>query len=312
MILSILEDHTAGSPVDSSIKWTHLTPVEIGELYRERSGKSVSVAVVKRFLRQSGYVKRKPSKGVPLGQSPYREEQFALIFFLIALLTQMGHCPIISVDTKKKERLGLLTRNQGLWSNKAVPVYDHDYDYLSKGKVVPHGIYDLALNKGYMTIGTNHETAAFIADNLIWWWESFGINHYPDGQYILVLCDSGGANSYRHYSFKKELLRVAQTIGKTLIIAHYPPYQSKYNPIERKLFSHVHSALSGSIFTSYEQVEQLMKKTKTKAKPNPLSVEVRIQPKFYPKGLKTDKEELDWRRVLFHEKIPLFNYTIKP
>ena len=309
-MLSILENHTAGSPVDSSIKWTHLTPVEIAELYRESSGKSVSAGVVKRFLRESDYVKRKPSKVVPLGHSPYREQQFKLIFFLISLLTQMG-CPIISIDTKKKERLGLLTRGQGLYSNKAVAVYDHDYEYLSQGKVIPHGIYDMALNKGYMTIGTNHETAAFIGDNLIWWWESFGINHYPDSQYILILCDSGGANSYRHYSFKKELLRVAQTIGKTLIIAHYPPYQSKYNPIERKLFPHVHSALGGSIFTSYEQVEQLIKKTKTKTLPNPLSVEVRTQPKFYPKGLKTHKEEVDWTRVLFHQEIPLSNYTIK-
>lgn len=307
-----MEQHTAGSPVDDQVKWTYLKPKEIAELYQARRGKSLSHQVVKRILKQAGYVKRKPAKSVAIGKSPQREEQFQIIFFLMALFAQMANNPIISIDTKKKERLGLLTRGQALLSNQKVPLYDHDYDYLAEGKVVPGAIYDPTYNKGYITIGTNHETAAFIGDNLIWWWDHFGIHLYPKAKYILILCDSGGANSYRHYAFKRELLRVARTIGKTLVIAHYPPYHSKYNPIERRLFPYVHKTLDNTILSSYEQVKTLFQRTKTNHETKPLSVEVRIEPKLYPKGLKTCKEDIEWNRILFHPDLPQFNYTVKP
>lgn len=311
-ILSIVEPHTAGSPVDDKVKWTYLKAREIAESYENRYGKSISHQLVKRILRQVGYVRRKPSKSIAIGKSPLREEQFQMIFFLIALFCDMKNNPIISIDTKKKERLGLLTRGQPLLSNKKVPLYDHDFDYLAEGKVVPQAIYDPQVNEGYITIGTNHETAAFIIDNLIWWWKSFGIYLYPKATHILILCDCGGANSYRHHAFKKELLRGAKIIGKNLVIAHYPPYCSKYNPIERRLFPHVQKTLDGTILTSHEQVKTLFQRTKTNNKNEPLSVEVRIEPKHYDIGLKVSKEEVDWNRIYKHPDLPQFNYLIKP
>ena len=284
-ILTIVEPHTAGSPVNEKIKWTYLKLGEIVAEYKKQFDKPVSPQVVQRVLKQADYVKRKPVKNLATGESPHREEQFQIIHTLLALFSHMPHNPILSIDTKKKERLGLLTRNQALLSTGQVSVFDHDYDYLAEGRAVPHAIYDPKLNKGYVTIGTNHETAAFLADNLIWWWDEFGIDLYPDTSHLLTLWDSGGANSYRHYAFKKELLRVAQTIGKNIVVAHYPPYCSKYNPIERRLFPHMHQTLDGTILTSHEQVKTLFQRTKTKVPDNPLSAEVRIEPKQYPSGI---------------------------
>lgn len=311
-ILSIVESHTAGSPVDEKIKWTYLKPQEIAQKYEEEHGEGISKKVVKRILKQAEYVKRKPSKSIAIGKSPHRKEQFQIIKFLTSLFTTMENNPILSIDTKKKERLGLLTRGEAILSNQNVPLFDHDYDYLSEGKVIPQAIYDTKQNKGYITIGTNYETADFIADNLIWWWETFGLNLYPDATQILVLCDSGGANSYRHHVFKKAMLRVARTLDKIIVVAHYPPYCSKYNPIERRLFCHVERTLSGSILSSHEQVKTLFQRTKTQNVDQPLSVEVRIENKQYQIGLKTKKEEIDWKRIYQHPDLPQFNYFIKP
>ena len=311
-ILSIVESHTAGSPVDEKVKWTYLKPQEIAQEYEEKHGERISKKVVKRILKQAGYVKRKPSKSIAIGKSPHRKEQFQIIKFLTSLFTKMENNPILSIDTKKKERLGLLTRGQAILSNQNVPLFDHDYDYLSEGKVVPQSIYDAKQNKGYITIGTNYETADFIADNLIWWWETFGLDLYPDATHILVLCDSGGANSYRHHAFKKAMLRLARTIDKIIVVAHYPPYCSKYNPIERRLFCHVEKTLNGSILSSHEQVKMLFQRTKTQNVDQPLSVEVRIENKQYQIGLKTKKEDIDWNKIYQHPDLPQFNYFIKP
>lgn len=311
-ILSIVEAHTAGSPIDEKIKWTYLKPREIAQKHGEAYGGRTSNEVVKRILKQAGYVKRKPSKSIAIGKSPHRKEQFRIIKFLTALFTGMENNPVLSIDTKKKERLGLLTRGQAILSNKNVPLFDHDYDYLSAGKVVPQAIYDTKQNKGYITIGTNYETAGFIADNLIWWWEAFGINLYPDATQVLVLCDSGGANSYRHHAFKKAMLRVAKTIDKIMVVSHYPPYCSKYNPIERRLFCHVERALGGSILSSHEQVKTLFQRTETRNVGQPLGVEVRIEDKQYPIGLKTKKEDIDWDKIYQHPDLPQFNYFMKP
>nr|WP_298362922.1 hypothetical protein [Runella sp.] len=99
----------------------------------------------------------------------------------------------------------------------------HDYEYLSEGKVIPHGIYDIQANKGYISIGNSAETADFAVDNLLWWWTEHGIHLYPDAKNILLLCDAGGANSYRHPIFKDRLIALCEQIGLSIIVSHYPP-----------------------------------------------------------------------------------------
>lgn len=223
----------------------------------------------------------------------------------------MNENPIISIDTKKKEVLGNVTRNEQLLTKgkEAVKVLSSDYPNLGTGKAIPHGIYDVKLNEGYLSLGNSHETAEFVVDNLEWWWTKFGQYEYPKATRILILCDSGGANSHRHHLFKKLLQELARKIGKKLVICHYPPYCSKYNPIERKLFAQVHRTIKETILTDLPQVKKLMEKTATKTG---LSVEVRIKEKFYPLKQPSLAEEVDEKRILRHPTLPKLSYTILP
>jgi len=266
---------------------------------------------LKRILYEHGYRKRKPKKQVATGTSPCRDEQFRVISFLMKLFLLMADNPIISVDTKKKEVLGNLTRNEAVMTKGEQPleVFDHDYPQLGTGKVIPHGIYDVKLNEGYLSLGNSHETAEFVVDNIEWWWENFGKFEYRKATRILILCDSGGANGHRHHLFKKLLQAMARKIGKKLVICHYPPYCSKYNPIERKLFAQVHRTIKEVILTDLAQVKELMSKTRTKTG---LSIEVRINHKIYPLKQPSLAEEIVQTRLLRHPTMPNLTYTILP
>ena len=310
-ILSYVEQNTAGSSTDEKVKWTHLRYCDIALHLHKAYQIEVSNACIKRILYANGYGKRKPAKTMATGISPDRKQQFQVILFLIALFLEMPDNPIISIDTKKKEVLGELTRNQAVLTQgeEAVPVYDHDYRNLATGKAIPHGIYDVKLNEGYLSLGNSHETAEFVVDNLAWWWETYGKYFYPRATRILILCDSGGANGHRHHLFKKCLQEWAQKIGIKLVIAHYPPYCSKYNPIERRLFAQVHRTIAETILTGLDQVKELMRKTATKTG---LSVEVRINDKFYPLKQPSLVEDIDPKRLLRHPTLPKLSYMILP
>ena len=224
-----------------------------------------------------GFKYRKLSKTLATGHYEHRDEQFKIIFKLVAIMSL--DTPIISIDCKKKERLGNLYREGKTYSTGSIAVYDHDYHHLAKGAVIPHGIYDMHRNEGYISIGASHETAEFIADNLLWWWDNFGIHNYPKATCILVLCDAGGGNSYRHHAFKKHIQILAQLTGLDFIICHYPPYASKWNPIEHRLFCHAHRAIQGAVFSDYNIVKDLFSNTKTD---KGLKVIVRLNLKEYP------------------------------
>jgi len=305
----IISMHTAGSPTDPDVKWTHLRPSAIAKLYQEKWGGHISNGTVKRLLTAMGYRRRRPNKALATGKSPFREQQFRILFRFAFLFAEMEGNPILSMDTKKKERLGNLARGGKVLCNSAPRTYDHDYAHLTEGKVVPAGLYDMKRNEGYLSIGTNHETAAFLADNLIWWWENHGIHHYPDATHLLIYCDCGGANGYRHHAFKKELQRAARHMGLRTVVVHYPPYCSKWNPIEHRLFSQLHRQAEGAVFTSYEQVSKIFGATTTTTG---LKVFVRINDTQYEKGIKVTKEQIDEKRILYHPELPQFNYTIIP
>jgi len=244
---------------------------------------------------------------IAIGKSPDRAAQFEIIFIIVALFMNMEHNPIIWIDTKKKEVLGQLTGNQPVLSNGNKAPDDDDFSFLATGKAIPDGIFDIKLNKGYISIGNSHETAHFIIDNLDWWWQNYGKYLYPKVTTILILCDSGGANGHRHHLFKKCLQDWAKKIDKRLIIAHYPPYCSKYNPIERKLFAQVHRTIKHTILDDPEQVKSLIMKTSTK---KGLSVEVRINDEFYPIKELSRLEDIDEKRILRHPTLPKLSYTI--
>lgn len=305
LLREFIDCHKAGSPTDAQVYWIPLKPREIAQRFTDQYGIVVSNGLVKQQLRQMGYKYRKQYKNLATGQCAERQMQFQVIFTLVAMMSTQS--PIISIDCKKKERLGKLHRTGRCYSQTALQVYDHDYHYLSEGSVVPHGIYDLQRNEAYISIGTNHETAAFVSDNLLWWWESFGVHNYPDAQSILVLCDAGGANSYRHHAFKKQLLALSEQIGIDFIVCHYPPYTSKHNPIEHRVFPHLHRAMEGIVLTNYELVLELAQKTTTTTG---LKVVARINNQYYPIGIKTAAHEVDAQRIQAHPVVPRLSYRI--
>lgn len=192
LLRDFIERHKAGSPTDASVCWIHWRPSEIAERFFEEYGQRISHGLVKRQLRELGYGYRKMRKNLPTGYYKQRDQQFKIIFTIVAMMSLQT--PIISIDCKKKERLGTLYRAGRCYAQQPLVVYEHDYEYLCEGKVVPHGIYDLHRNEAYISIGNSHETAQFVTDNLLWWWGQYGIHHYPDARTILILCDSGGAN----------------------------------------------------------------------------------------------------------------------
>jgi Rhodopirellula transposase DDE domain len=196
-----------------------------------------------------------------------------------------------------------------LYTQEEIKVQDHDWPSLAKGVVIPHGLYDLSRNEGYIQIGTSHDTGEFACDSLWYWWENHGSKYYPTTDSILLLCDGGGSNSSRHYLFKQDLQTLSNDLGLEIRVAHYPPHTSKYNPIEHRLFPHVTRACQGVIFESVEIVQELIAKTSTKTG---LKVFATILDGVYETGRKvidTFKENMD---IVFDDHLPIWNYTAVP
>jgi len=223
---------------------------------------------------------------------------------------QENFWPIISVDTKKKEQIGQLNRRGQVYSKEPQIVYDHDYRHLSEGVGVPHGIYDVTLNKGFVTIGTSKETAEFVCDCIARWWNWRGRFDYPDGtNKLLILVDAGGANAYRSWLFKEELTKLADRLNMTIRIAHYPSYTSKWNPIEHRLFCHVTRAMQGVVLKSHELMKYLIGKTSTKTG---LSIKVYMLDKVYKIGKKYSESIKKSSQIIVDEFLGKWNYCVQP
>lgn len=205
--------------------------------------------------------------------------------------------------------IGNLYRDGKLYTQETVLTLDHDFPSLADGVVIPYGLYDLKHNHGYVALGTSHDTSEFACDCLRQWWWNYGQGTYRDATSLLLLCDGGGSNSSRTYLFKAELEKVAQEIGIEIRVAHYPPYTSKYNPIEHRLFPHLTRACQGVIFRSVELVKELMSKATTKTG---LEVEVSILDRVYETGRKVAANFKEHMRVIFDDELPQWNYVIPP
>lgn len=231
---------------------------------------------------------------------PHRNEQFEKIAKLKAQYQAAGN-PVISMDTKKKEYLGNFFRPSHLYTPQVIYTLDHDFTSLAQGVIIPHGLYDLTLNKGYLTLGTSHDTAEFADDSLRSWWLAQGKSDYPLTTSLLLLCDGGGSNNVRHFIFKQEIQHLADELGIEIRIAHYPPYCSKFNPIEHRLFPHVTRSCQGVIFKSVEVVKELMACTKTQ---QGLQVTVKLLDKVYQTGRKALASFLENMPILFDDFLP--------
>jgi Rhodopirellula transposase DDE domain len=205
--------------------------------------------------------------------------------------------------------IGPLYRAGQLYTQAEVQVQDHDWPSLATGVAIPHGLYDLSRNEGYIQIGTSHDTGEFACDSLWYWWENYGSKYYPEADSILLLCDGGGSNGARQYLFKQDLQFLVNDLGIPIRIAHYPPYTSKYNPIEHRVFPHITRACQGVIFETVEMVEELVAKAKTKTG---LKVFATILDGMYETGRQVTEEFKKSMKIIFDDYLPEWNYTAVP
>jgi Rhodopirellula transposase DDE domain len=293
--------------MDEEVIWTDLTATDVAERLAT-TGTPVSVHVVEQLFEVTGYGRRQAQKTYSMGAHPDRNAQFLRIAeFKQEYLDSPN--PLLSIDTKKKELLGNFYRDGQLFTKKILGAFDHDFPSFADGVVIPHGLYDPKRNRGYLHLGTSHDTSEFACDAVEDWWWRFGREQYPQATSLLLLCDGGGSNSSRTYLFKTDLQALVNRIGLPVRVAHYPPYTSKYNLIEHRLFPHVTRACQGVIFTSVALVKQLMEKTRTRTG---LSVVVDILDRVYQTGRKVADEVKQTLNIVRDTILPLWNYQILP
>ncbi|SIO26964.1 Rhodopirellula transposase DDE domain-containing protein [Singulisphaera sp. GP187] len=304
----VLEDHTAGDPMRLEVKWTNLSRRQIAKRMEEL-GTRVSRDIVSKLLRKHGYRRRKAVKKKTMGpRHPDRNAQFENISRLKKRYLKAG-LPVISIDTKKKELLGDFQRDGVIDTQETIVVNDHDFGSMGSGTVIPHGIYDVGRNLGFVHLNTSHDTSELACDSIAAWWESDGRSAYPGAKKLLVLCDGGGSNSASRYVFKEQLQKLANRLGIEIRIAHYPPYCSKYNPIEHRLFPHVTRACRGVIFRTLGTVQYYISKTETATG---LKVAVRILEKVYQTGMKCAEGFKKGMKIVFDKFLPKWNYRALP
>ena len=304
----VLEDHTAGDPMRLEVKWTNLSRRQIAKRM-DGLGTPVSRDVVSQWLHKHGYRRRKAVKKKTMGpRHPDRNVQFENIARLKKKYLKAG-LPVISIDTKKKELIGDFYRDGVIDAQETIAVNDHDFGSMGSGTVIPHGIYDLGRNQGFVHLNTSHDTSELACDSIAAWWEEHGRADYPGARKILVLCDGGGSNSATRYIFKEELQKLADRLGLEIRVAHYPPYCSKYNPIEHRVFPHVTRACQGLIFTTLAVPVAAMAKAQTRTG---LRVVVNVIDKVYQTGRKVAEGFKESMRLVFDTVLPKWNYTAVP
>jgi Rhodopirellula transposase DDE domain len=305
--LKVLQDHTAGDPMSAEVKWTNLSRRQIAGRMSEL-GTPVSRGVVSQLLRKHGYRKRKALKKKSTGHHRDRNAQFEKITRLKKNYLNAG-LPVISIDTKKKELFGNFYRDGQIDTQETIEVNDHDFGSAGSGVVIPHGVYDIGRNQGFLHLNTSHDTSELACDSIAAWWEQYGRADYPRAKELLVLCDGGGSNSAVRYVFKEELQNLANRLGVEIRIAHYPPYCSKYNPIEHRLFPHVTRACRGVIFRSLEVARYYLAKTETTVG---MTVQVSVLNKVYETGQKCAAGFKESVKIAFDRILPKWNYRALP
>lgn len=291
----------------ADVKWTNLSRRQISRRLAQM-GTPASKNIVSRLLWEHGYRRRKPQKKRTMGQHAERNAQFEKIASLKEQYIKAGQ-PVISIDTKKKEMLGNFYRDGVTDAVEPTIVNDHDFASASNGKVIPHGIYDVVKNQASIHLNGSKDTSQLACDSIGLWWQEQGRIDYPNAKQLLVLCDGGGSNSSSHYIFKEDLQALASRLKIEIRIAHYPPYTSKYNPIEHRVFPHVTRACKGVPLESIETIKYYIEKTETTTG---LNVVVRIMENVYQTGRKYANDFKKTMTIKFDEYLPKWNYTAIP
>ena len=302
-----MECETAGDPI-SGLKWTHRTTQKIARELR-RASIGVSRNTVGRLLRKLGFSLRVNHKKLSRCSSAERDAQFRKIRRLRRAFRRRGE-PVIAIDTKKKEMVGRFRNSGTAWSRKAVLVNDHDFRSMAKGIAVPYGIYDVAANRGFVCVGTSYDTPEFAADCIALWWRNEGQSRYPGAKRLLILADGGGGNGFRCHAWKVGVQqKLCDRYGLSVIVCHYPPGASKWNPADHRLFCEISKNWKGRPLDSYETVLKYIRTTKTATG---LRVRAALVRKQYRKGIPLPPAKARRIQLRRHPTLPDWNYTLRP
>ena len=307
---ALIEPGTRGDP-ESPLRWTIKSVRNLADELR-RLGHAVSHQTVSEQLGKMGYSLQANSKVLEGTAHPDRDTQFRHISTAVQLQLSLGE-PVISVDTKKKELVGPF-RNGGRELRPAgdperVLMHDFVIDDADHGRASPYGVYDIGQNEAWVSVGTDHDTAAFAVEAIRRWWQTMGAPLYPDASRLLVTADAGGSNGYRTRLWKAELQKLADETGLEIAVCHFPPGTSKWNKIEHRLFSAITMNWRGKPLVSHEVIVKLIAATTTRTG---LRVKSALDRNAYPKGVSVsdaDMATLYLRQDAFHGE---WNYSLLP
>jgi hypothetical protein len=305
--VTVVDTYTAGDPVQDGVLWTNLTRAELAAGLATE-GFEVSVTVVDRLLDHFNMGQRKPQRVKTMRHPAQRNAQFEWIAALKKRYLEAG-LPVLSMDTKRRESLGDYVRPGRVFSDAPLRGWDHDFPTHRHGVVIPHGLFDLARNEGYLHLGESHDTSEFAADALLDWWRNYGCHRYAEARDLLLLCDAGGSNRAKGLLFKEELQRVVERTDLMIRVAHYPPGCSKYNPIEHRLFPHVNRKLQGLFLKSIEMFRDLARQATTSAG---LRVFARLLRGTFENGKRHVAKCIDQLRIVSDPILPDWNYIVLP
>ena len=304
----LVDPDSRGDP-EQPLRWTAKSVRNLADAMREL-GHRVSFRTIARLLRELGYSLQANAKTREGAQHPDRDAQFGHINATVKAALDAGQ-PAISVDTKKKELIGDF-KNGGRElrpKGSPEPVRTHDFKDKQLGKANPYGVYDIADDVGWVSVGIDNDTAQFAVASILGWWQQLGSARYPDASYLTITADCGGSNGNRTRLWKTELQRLADETGLEICVCHFPPGTSKWNKIEHRLFSFISMNWRAKPLISRQVVIDLIAATTTRTG---LEVHARLDESAYPKGIKVSDAELAAVNLQGHDFHPEWNYTIKP
>lgn len=304
----MVSDDIAGEP-QTGQRWIRQSLRKIQQAFSEQESVQLSCGTIKRLLAKKGIRPKSNVKRLHPKPHPDRDKQFLYLSSQKRAFQKAGW-PCISVDTKKKELIGLFYNRGKQWCQKAQEVNTHDFPSYATGKAVPYGIYDQRHNLGYVAVGQSADTPEFAVDAIVWWWKKFGHHLYPDAPELLIQADAGGSNGYRPRRWKEQLqVKIADAFGLAVTVCHYPTGASKWNPIEHRLFSQVSHTWAGTPLTSLDVMLEGLRSTKTSTG---LKVQATLFDTIYEKGLSVSNAEMKLLLIEKHDTCPNWNYTLRP
>jgi len=305
---ALVDPVTRGDPM-SALRWTSKSTRTLAVELTGR-GHRVSSSTVGQLLRTAGYSLQANIKVREGSAHEDRDAQFRYLNEQVAD-HQRAAAPVVSVDTKKKELVGDYKNNGQEWMPQGKPerVQVHDFPDPKVGKAIPYGIYDVAANTGWVSVGQDHDTSAFAVATLRRWWTSVGQMAYPAADRLLICADGGGSNGYRVRAWKTEIAALANETGLAITVCHLPPGTSKWNKIEHRLFSHISMNWRGRPLTSHEVVVDLISATTTRTG---LQVHAELDPGVYQTKIKIGDEQMAAIALDRHDFHGEWNYTLRP